>query len=100
MPSIARLAENPRFQGKDIQFVCVSVDDSAATVRRFLRDKNWSMTILHAQALPSVFRTDGIPATFVIAPTGRIVAAEVGSNDWEDPRVVEILEKLSSPAKG
>jgi thiol-disulfide isomerase/thioredoxin len=100
MPSIARLAENPRLKGKNIEFVCVSTDDSAAKVRQFLSDKNWSMTILRAQSLPAVFRTDGIPATFVIAPSGRIVGAEVGSNEWDDPRVVEILEKLSSPAKG
>jgi thiol-disulfide isomerase/thioredoxin len=100
MPSIARLADNPRLKGKNIEFVCVSVDDSAATVRRFLRDKNWSMTILRAQALPEVFQTDGIPATFVIAPNGRIVAAEVGSSEWDDPHVVEILEKLASSAKG
>ena len=43
------------------------------------------MTVLHCQVAPPVFPTDGIPATFIIAPDGRIVAAEVGSNDWDTP---------------
>lgn len=92
MPSIARLAANPRL--KDVAFVCVSVDDSAATVRRFLRDKDWSMTILRAHSLPENLQTDGIPATFIIAPDGRIVVAEVGGKDWDTTETVERLASL------
>jgi len=95
MPSIARLAENPSLQGKNIQFVCVSTDESLDSVRRFVEDKKWPMTILHARSLPPVFRTDAIPSTFIIAPDGRIVAAQVGSSDWDDPQVVQLLEKTA-----
>jgi thiol-disulfide isomerase/thioredoxin len=98
MPSIARLAENSRLKGRNIEFVCVSTDDTLETVRRFLRDKTWTMTILHATQLPAVFTTEGIPATFVIAPDGRIVASQVGSANWEDPEVVALLEKTASPS--
>ena len=52
MPSIARLAENPRLKGKGIQFVCISTDESSAAVRRFIDGKNWSMTFLRADRLP------------------------------------------------
>jgi thiol-disulfide isomerase/thioredoxin len=96
MPSIARLAENPRLKGKNIQFVCISTDESAAAVRRFIDCKNWSMTFLRADRLPPVYGTDGIPATFLIAADGRIAASEVGSADWSLPHVVEFLEKLAS----
>jgi thiol-disulfide isomerase/thioredoxin len=99
MPSIARLAANPRLKGKDIEFVCVSVDDSAAAVKSFLSKKDWPMTVLHASSLPPVFSTDGIPATFVISPSGRIVAAEVGSSNWDSPDVVAFLEKTAAGAK-
>ena len=104
MPSIARLAANNDFKDKNIAFVCVSVDDATETVRLFVRDKNWPMTILHASARPPVFQTEGIPATFVISPDGRIVAAEVGSSDWDQPDVVAFLEKTAAmpalPAAG
>lgn len=96
MPSIARLAENPSIKGKNIQFVCVSTDEDLDSVRRFVADKKWPMTILHARSLPPVFLTDGIPATFIIAPDGRIVAAQTGSSDWDDPQVVQLLEKTAA----
>ncbi|MGP0067174.1 MAG: TlpA family protein disulfide reductase [Isosphaeraceae bacterium] len=98
MPSIARLAEDPRLQGKGIEFVCVSVDDSSDTVRRFLKDRSWRMTFLRAERLPGVFSTDGIPATFVIAPDGKIAAAQVGAEQWDNARVVAFLEKVSKIA--
>ena len=96
MPSIARLAENPRLKGKNIEFVCVSTDDSTDTVVRFVRDKNWPMTVLRAQSLPPVFHTEAIPATYIITPGGRIVAAEVGANDWDNADVVAFLEKAAT----
>jgi thiol-disulfide isomerase/thioredoxin len=98
MPSIDKLARNPRFQGKNIEFVCVSTDDSTEAVRRYVADKNWSMTVLRAGQIPSVFYSEGIPATFVIAPDGRIAGFEVGAADWSEPHVVEFLEKLATHA--
>ncbi len=96
MPSIARLAENPRLKGKNIEFVCVSTDDSTDKVVRFVRDKHWPMTVLRAQSLPPVFLTEAIPATYIITPGGRIVAAEVGANDWDKAEVVAFLEKAAA----
>ncbi len=98
MPSIARLAEDPQLRGKGIEFVCVSTDDSSVAVRRFLEGRSWSMTFLRAENIPPVFSTDGIPATFIIAPDGRIAAAQVGSDQWDTPRVVEFLEKIAKIA--
>ena len=56
------------------------------------------MTFLRAENLPAVFATDGIPATFVIAPDGRIAAAQVGSQQWDDPKIVAFLEKVANVA--
>jgi thiol-disulfide isomerase/thioredoxin len=100
MPSIARLAENLRLKGKNIEFVCVSTDDSTDTVVRFVRDKHWPMTVLRAQSLPPVFLTEAIPATYIITPGGRVVAAEVGANDWDKAEVVAFLEKAAATKPG
>ena len=102
MPSIDRLANDPRIKGKSIEFVCVSVDDSTDQVRQFVQSKNWPMTVLRADKLPRVFTTEGIPATFLIAADGRIAATEVGAADWSEPHVVAFLDKLagqSAPAR-
>lgn len=95
MPSIARLADQPRLKGKNIEFVCVSTDESSETVRRFLKDKSWTMTMLRATELPPVFLTEGIPATFIISHDGRVVASEVGAAQWDDPAVTAFLEKTA-----
>ena len=98
MPSIAHLAANQRLKDKGVVFVCVSTDDSAEKLRGFLKDKDWGMTILRATSIPPAFQTEGIPATFLIAPDGRIATAEVGSARWDDPSVVDFLEELAKPA--
>ena len=54
------------------------------------------MTVLRAQSLPPVFHTEAIPATYIITPGGRIVAAEVGANDWDKADVVAFLEKAAA----
>ncbi len=95
MPSIARLAANPKL--KDVAFLCVSQDQSMAEVKGYLaRVGAQPMTMLHSVSpAPGPFQSDGIPATFVIAPDGRIVRTQIGSIDWDDPKVVELLEGLS-----
>jgi len=97
LPAIANLASNPRL--KEVAFLCVSSDESAEVVRSFLKGKDWPMTFLRATDLPASFATDAIPATFVVAPDGRIVVSEVGSAQWDDPSVVDYLESLVKATK-
>lgn len=94
MPSIVRLAESPRLKGKNIEFVCVSVDDSIDAPRRFVAGKDWPMTVLHASTLPRMFLTEGIPATFILSPDGKVVSTTLGSQEWNSENVIAELEKL------
>ncbi len=98
MPSIDSLAKDTRLAGKSIEFVCVSTDDDADVVRKFLKSKNYGMTFLRVKdgKVPPVFLTEGIPATFLIDPKGRIAATEIGSADWHTAEVVDFLEKLAA----
>ena len=92
MPSIAKLASDPRL--RDVAFLCIAGDESAEPVKAFLQGKNWPMTMLRAEDAPEVFRTEGIPATFVIGADGSIVASTVGAREWDDPKVVEMLVQM------
>jgi thiol-disulfide isomerase/thioredoxin len=96
LPSIARLAREPKLAGKNIAFVCVATDDKAQTVTQFLSGKDWPMTFLRAESIPPVLYSDGIPATFLIGADGKIAALQIGSVEWDDPKVVAFLEKLAS----
>lgn len=97
MPSIARLAANPRL--KDMTFLCVATDDAIGPVREFLRDKDWKMTFLWSPDVAPFYATDGIPATFIITADGRVVFAEVGSQEWDVPENVERLAQLIDEAQ-
>jgi thiol-disulfide isomerase/thioredoxin len=96
LPSIARLARHPQLAGKPIAFVCVSTDDSSETVSRFLKGKDWPMTFLRTDKIPPVFYSEGIPATFLIGADGKVAAVQIGSVEWDEPKVVAFLEKLAS----
>ena len=100
MPSIANLASEPRLKDKKIAFICVSTDQDAETLRAFARSqgKDWAMTMLRTEPanIPPIYQTDGIPATFLISPEGKIVAAQVGAARWDDPAVVSYLDKLAA----
>ena len=55
MPSIAALAADPRLEGKNIEFVCVSTDDSTEAVRRYLEGKNWAHDLPAGRESPAGF---------------------------------------------
>ena len=95
MPSIARLAANPRL--KDVAFVCVSTDEANGVVKAYLEGKGFPMTVLRAHDLPPIFTTEGIPATFLIGPDGKVAASQVGASDWDTPEIVAALESLAKP---
>src|SRR5205823_14965843 len=93
-PAIDHLASNSRLKG--VAFVCVATDDDPDAVRRFVHKHKLRMTVLRVAELPpGPFLTEGLPATFLIAPDGRIVVAHEGAAQWDDPVVVDYLEKLA-----
>ena len=94
MPSINRLAGNPRV--KDVVFLCVSVEEDREVVRRFAQEKQLSVPVfMGGMNAPRVFQTEGIPATFLIDRQGQVVAKEVGSANWDSENVIATLEKLA-----
>lgn len=98
MPSIGRLASNPDLAGK-VDFVCVATDEHVEDVRKYVARTAPPMTILHATTEPPpVFLTRGIPATFVIAPDGRIVREVLHGDEWDRPDVVKLLRELAVEA--
>ena len=99
MPALAGLAADPKFKAIGGTVVCVSVDESSGTIRQFLQGKDWGMTMLRATSTPPAFATNGIPATFLIAPDGQVVANQIGSAKWDDPSVVEFLERFGPRKK-
>ena len=80
MPSIESLAWD--LQDEDIAFLIVS-NEPLETVMPFVEDKGWRLPIYTAPKVPPVFQSNGIPSTFVLDETRRVVFAHVGSARWD-----------------
>ena len=69
-------------------------NEPAETVAPFVADKGWDVPIYLAKQVPPVFQTRGIPTTFVLDDTRRVVFAHVGSALWDAPSSIEYFEGL------
>ena len=96
LPSLAALAANPHLKAKGVEVVCVATDESSEVLRGFLAKQSWKLPVFRATGLIAAFLSDGIPATFILAPDGKVVAAELGAARWDDPSVVTFLDELAT----
>jgi thiol-disulfide isomerase/thioredoxin len=94
MPSIARLAANPRM--KDVVFYIASTEDDPDGIRRYAERENLKLPFVIVDgSIPEAYKTGGIPVTFVIAPDGRIAIAELGAAQWDTPPVIDRIEAVA-----
>lgn len=91
MPAIQRLHDAVSADG--IALVLVS-DEDAATVQDFVDQGNYTFPVYLSKALPSVFESDGIPATFVVNREGRVVLSYLGAAAWDSAACQSFLRAL------
>jgi peroxiredoxin len=96
MPSIETLYEE---FSKDPDFVMLAVSQDSAgrgTVDSYVRKNGFKFTVLldPQNQVGDAYDVSGIPETFIIDRTGRIVAHHVGPYDWAQPEMREALREL------
>jgi cytochrome c biogenesis protein CcmG, thiol:disulfide interchange protein DsbE len=79
-PNLVRFAFEQRQQKSDVALLSVDIDDSTAGARRFVSDFGigWPAVPDHAGEYASAFGVGSPPMTFLIDPTGTVVAAFAG----------------------
>ena len=96
MPSIQ--AVHTQLGGKGLKVVAVSIDDAGKqqTIRDFASEFGLTFEILHDStgAIQSIYRTTGVPETFVIARDGSIRKKWIGPEDWNSAGNKILLEQL------
>jgi len=92
MPGIQQLHEKLKDGG--VVFVCVS-NEETSKVSRFVKEKGFTFPIytMHG-APPGVFKTRGIPATFILSPDGKIAFKHIGSAKWDDEKSIDFIRGL------
>lgn len=95
------------FARDGLAVVAVSVDDpgSEAAIRQFAREYGLGFDILHDPegGIQRLYQTTGVPETFIIDRTGRIVRKQIGATDWNsggNRALVAGLLGVSDPALG
>jgi len=92
MPNIQSLYDS--LKNEDIVFLLVSNEDEE-TVRKFLDKKQYTFPVyLRDKEVPEVFKTRGIPATFILSREGSVVFKHVGAAKWDDESCLSFIRSL------
>lgn len=80
MPNILKVHE--RFHADGFEVIGISLDGSAATVRRFVKNKQipWPQILAEGGErgpLATSYGVAGIPATYLIGPDGKVLAKDL-----------------------
>ena len=86
-----------RFKDTDFRVVAVSVDqDRSAVVREFARELGLTFDILHDPTgeIQRVYRTSGVPESWVLDRSGTIIKKVIGATEWDNPVNVALVQAL------
>jgi len=95
-PALERLYRS--LSGEGFELLGVSIDDPAAgeAIERFRAEHGLSFPLL-VDADRSVYRAyqaTGVPETFLVDRSGRVVERFVGPRDWDEPRYANAIRAL------
>ena len=101
MPSIQ--AVHAQLVGKGLKVVAISIDDAGKqqTIRDFAKEFGLTFEILHDSTgvIQSIYRTTGVPETFIIARDGSIRKKIIGPEDWNSTGNKILFEQLLAEAR-
>ncbi len=96
MPSMEKLYRT--MQGRPFEMLAVSIDDDPKRVERYRSSMEYTFPILmdQNQKVAALYRTTGVPETFLIGPDGTILYKVIGPLDWEDSENLAVIEEILS----
>ena len=99
MPAIQRLHE--QLQPRGLKILAISLDAlGAQVVAPFLRDYQLTFPVLldTQSSIERLYRTAGVPESFIVDKQGRLVEKVVGPRDWARPQRLRMFERLLAAA--
>jgi peroxiredoxin len=95
MPTMQRLHE--RLHSRGLEILAISLDAlGAQVVEPFMRDYRLTFTALldPKGTVERLYRTGGVPESFIVDKQGRLVEKIVGPRDWTHPHLLATFERL------
>ena len=101
MPSIEAVHQS--LGPKGLKVVAISIDDEGAEqkIQDFAKEFNLTFEMLHdpAGTIQGIYRTTGVPETFVIGRDGVIRKKWIGAEDWNSDGNQRLLSSLLAEPK-
>ncbi len=90
-------------KGKNFEMVAVSIDSKGgSTVQEFVEKYGISFPVLHDRKgkIKELYKTTGVPETFIIDQNGVVAEKVWGPRDWSAPYATKAIhDLLNSPPK-
>lgn len=95
MPSIERLHQ--AMKGTAFRVVAISTGEQKKTVADFIKKNKYTFPVYldETTRLGSSFASQGIPTTYILDKSGKIIAGIVGSREYDDPELIAALKELA-----
>ena len=95
LPSLEKFAAQMRAQG--VAVMGVSVDEDLAALQKFVSKAHLSFPIARDpdRSVASRYGTFKFPETYIIDRDGRIAEKIVGPINWQDPRIIALVQELA-----
>jgi thiol-disulfide isomerase/thioredoxin len=99
-PCVAELASIERLHAmlgrEGVVFMCIASDQDLPKLRGWVAEQRVSVPVfsLHGDDMPSMFDSEFIPATYIVAADSRIALKHEGAAQWDHPSVVRFLRGL------
>lgn len=94
LAGIGRLYD--QFAHKGVEFVCIARAGIEEAPRAATEFGLTAPIYVYEGRRPAPFDDDAVPATYIIAPDGRIVFKHLGSAQWDAPVVAALLEQMAA----
>ena len=96
MPTLENLWEKYRARGLMVVGVSVDKGEPRAIVGPYVRGKKLTFPILLDPDMKTAqaWRVAGIPATFLVKPSGEVAGLAQGAREWDSKEMVALLENL------
>jgi len=94
MPSMETLYK--RFQNQGLTILAVDLGETAAAVRQFIKNNNYTFPVLLdlKSNVGSLYGVRAIPASYIIDREGKIIASIMGSIQWDTPGMIAAFDAL------
>lgn len=91
IPSIEAL--HSKVDTGKIAFVMLALDNDFELAKNFAKKNEMKLPVYYAaEDLPAVFKTDGIPATFIFNEKGEMVMQKNGADDYNTEEYLQLMK--------